>query len=259
MIAAAAAAVALALGAPPCGLPALRPGAFPWSAGERLRYDVDVMGVVKAGTLVVTAGRPMFEGTQIPFEARMRNTSVFAKIRRITATALSWADARTLLPERYRDESMEDGVRKTTDVRLRGPEVVIDTQFGDRKASTAFPRGREALDLLSALYFLRAADLRRSQEVCFDLAGGRRYWHVRGQVAAAPDRVESAAGIFDTLRLDLVATRADQPSARRAIHVWVATDVRRRPLVAAVSEIDLGPVRAMLVRMSGEGEAEPSR
>jgi hypothetical protein len=44
-------------------------------------------------------------------------------------------------------------------------------------------------------------------------------------------------------------TRADQPAARRPIHLWLSTDSRRL-LVAAVGEIELGPVRAMLARVS---------
>ena len=45
----------------------------------------------------------------------------------------------------------------------------------------------------------------------------------------------------------MFVVRADAPTARRPLHVWIATDARRT-LVAAVSEIDLGPVSATLSR-----------
>ena len=41
------------------------------------------MGLVKAGTLTFEAGKPMFDGTRIPLRARVKNTSIFAKIRKV--------------------------------------------------------------------------------------------------------------------------------------------------------------------------------
>jgi hypothetical protein len=230
-------------------MPTPRAGPVPWRVGEVLSYDVDVMGMVKAGTLSLEAGRPMFEGKQIPLRARVKNTSIFAKIRRITGTAFSWVDSTTLLPERYRDEVMEDGVKKVSDARMRAEPgaVTIETQFGEKKATTRYERQAEVLDALAAAYYLRAADLKPGQEVCFDLVANRRFWRYRARVAEKPERVETAGGLFDTLRIDGTVTRADAPGTTRPMHVWISTDPRR-VLVGAVSEIDLGPVSALLSR-----------
>jgi hypothetical protein len=248
-VALAAAAAALLLAAEPCTVPPLRPGPPPWRTGETLQFDFQVMGFVKAGTLSMEVGRPMFDGTQIPLRARVKNSSVFAKIRRITGGAFSWVDARTLLPQRYRDEVVEDGVKKVSDARLRQrPDAVtVETQFGEQRAATTFEREGEVLDPLAAAYYLRAADLRPGTEMCFDLAGNRRFWRFRGRVAARPERVETPAGIFDTVRIDGSIARADQPASKRPLAVWISTDARR-VLVAAASEIDLGPVSATLSR-----------
>lgn len=244
------AALALAV-AGECGLPPLRSGRPPWRTGEVLSYDFELMGIVKAGTVSLEAQRPMFRGTQLPVRARLRNTSVFAKVRRIEGVALSWMDARTLLPERYRDEIVEDGVMKISDARLRArpDEVTVESRFGERAESATFRREAEVLDVLSGAYYLRAADLRPGQELCFDLLATRHYWRVRGKVAPRPERVQSGAGLYDTLRVELSVTRADKPEVKRELHVWIATDPRRT-LVAAVTEIGLGPVRVMLVRAS---------
>jgi len=244
-----AALASLLVAATPCGLPALRPGPLPWRPGEVLHYDLEVMGMVKAGTMSLEAGRPMFDGTQIPLKARVKNTSIFAKIRRIVGTAFSWVDAKTLLPERARDDVLEDGVKKVSDARIRGDPaaVVIETQFGDQKASTRHERQGEVLDALSAAYYLRAAKLEPGQEICFDVVGLRRFWHFRGKVASKPERVDSAGGLFDTLRVEGTIERADKPGATRPLLVWISTDPRR-VLVGAVSEIDLGPASALLSR-----------
>lgn len=232
-----------------CGLPPLRSGRLPWRSGEVVGYDFEVMGIVRAGTLSLEAQRPMFGGTQIPLRARLRNTSVFAKVKRIEGTAFSWIDATTLLPERYRDEIVEDGIVKVSDARLRTSpdQVTIDNRFGDRAESAAFRREAKVLDVLAGAYYLRAADLRPGQELCFDLVATRRYWRVRGKVAQKPERVESGVGLRDTLRVDLTVVRADQPQVKRELHVWIATEPHRY-LVAAVTAIDLGPVKLTLTR-----------
>ncbi len=233
--------------AEPCALPALRAGPLPWRSGEVLQYDLEVMGMVKAGTMSMEAGRPMFDGTQIPLKARVKNTSIFAKIRKIVGTAFSWVDAKTLLPERARDDVLEDGVKKSSDARIRGDPaaVIIETDFGGQKGSARYERQGEVLDALSAAYYLRAADLKPGQEICFDVVGLRRYWRFRGKVAAKPERVDSAGGLFDTLRVEGTIERADKPGAKRPLYVWISTDPRRI-LVGAVSEIDLGPASALL-------------
>ncbi len=246
------AAVALALvAAGECGLPPLRPGHLPWRPGEVVSYDFDLMGIVKAGTVSLEAQRPMFKGTQLPVLARLRDTSVFAKVRRIEGVVLSWMDARTLLPERYREETLDGQVVKSADVRLRGRpgQVTVDSRSGDKSESTTFQRQGEVLDVLSGAYYLRAADLQPGQELCFDLVATRQYWRARGRVAPQTERVESGVGQRDAVRVDLSVTRADKPEVKRDLHVWISTDPRRY-LIAAVTEVGLGPVRVLLSRAS---------
>lgn len=250
MIAGAVAALALVT-AGECGLPPLRAGRLPWRAGEVVTYDFEIMGIVKAGTLSLEAQRPVFRGTQIPVVARVRDTSVFAKVHRIEGAVMSWMDARTLLPDRYRDEIIDGAVVKTTDVRLRARpgEVTIDNRADGKTESSTFQRQGEVLDVLSGAYYLRAADLRPGQELCFDLVATRQYWRVRGRVAPRTERVQSGVGQRDTVRVDLSVTRADKPEVKRTLHVWVSTDPRRY-LVAAVTEVGLGPVRVLLSQAS---------
>ncbi len=246
-LAAAAVALVLSTSPPACALPALRGGPPPWKPGEILTFDIDVMGVVKAGALSLAVERPILG--QIAVQARVRNTSIFAKVRKVSGTAFSWLDQKTLRPARYRDDVIENGVHRVTDARMpeRAPETTIETRWGDQRRAVTFAREGAVIDLLAVIYYLRAADLRPGDQMCFDLVANRRYWRFRGTVASTPERVESAAGIFDTLRIDATITRADNLAVKRPLHVWVSTDARRLP-VAAVSEIDLGPVRAMLTR-----------
>ncbi len=230
-----------------CGLPP-RAGPLPFHPGEVLRFDVDVMGVVKAGTLQLAVEPPILGGSQLPLRARVRNTSVFAKVRRVQAVAFSWVDPETLRPQRYRDEMDEDGRRKSTDVRFDrpGPTLTMAWTRGGERGRTAFPRAHPAaLDLLSVLYYLRGATLRPGEALCLDLFGNWRLWRLTGTVAGKPERVDTPAGSFETVRIDARLVRADDPSKSRPLHLWISTDPRRL-LVAAVSEVDVGPVRALL-------------
>jgi hypothetical protein len=58
------------------------------------------------------------------------------------------------------------------------------------------------------------------------------------------------AGKFRAWRLEGTARRADGQGSARPVWIWLSADARRL-LVAAVSEVDLGPVSAKLVEVRG--------
>jgi hypothetical protein len=252
VIAAALLAASLAA-APGCELPPLAGGGRPWRTGESLSYDLDVLGMVKAGTLQLAVERPMSGGKVIPLRARARTTTALANVKSFAGVALSWIDAESLLPERYRDEADEDGVRKVSDARILppAPELVIEYRYGDRTGTATYPRDGEVLDALSTLYYLRAARLAPGDRFCFDLVANRRFWRLEGTVAAKPEKVETPAGRFETLRIDATTRRKDRPEGKaRTVHLWFGTDARKLP-VAIVSEVDVGPVSATLSAIRG--------
>jgi hypothetical protein len=252
VIGAALAALSLAA-APACGLPPLAPGERPWRAGESLGYDLDVLGVVKAGTVQLAVEPAMSGGKVVPLRARARTSPAVANLKPFAGVALSWIDAATLLPERYRDEADEGGVRKVSDAKLMParPELVIEYRYGTNAGKTTYPRDREVLDALSTIYYLRAARLSPGDRFCFDLVANRRFWRLEGTVASSTERVETPAGRFETIRVDAKTRRADRPEEKpRPVHLWLGTDARRLP-VAMVSEVDVGPVRLSLASIRG--------
>jgi hypothetical protein len=249
-----AALASLALAAAPCTLPPASSGTRPWRAGESLAWDVDVMGIATAGTISAVVDRPA--SGLIPVRVRVKNTSVFAKVRRIRGVASSWIDLRTLLPQRYSDETNEDGLRRTTEVRFDqgGPHLRLAWTFGERRGIREVDRTGEAMDLISLVYYLRAAELKPGQPFCVDLVANRRYWRLEGKLVDGREEVNTPAGTFQALRVDAMLTRqptAEDPKVRsRPLHMWFSDDSRRVP-VAAVTEVDLGPVRALLARGAG--------
>jgi hypothetical protein len=242
--------LALSLSAGGCGLPPASAGSAPWRTGETLTYDLDLLGAVRTGTLAISVERPISGGTLLTFRGVAKSNPSLP--RRIAAVALSWVEAGSLLPQRYREEVENGEEHRTSDATLRppGPKVVIVQQNRAQKAESSFDRTAEVLDPLSALFYLRAASPHPGDRYCFDLVALGRLWHVEATVAAKQEKVETGVGKLDTFRIDAVARRADKPEARRPIHAWFTMDARRL-LVAAVSEVDLGPVRATLASVRG--------
>jgi hypothetical protein len=177
-------------------------------------------------------------------------------VRKLAAVGLSWIEARSLLPERYREESEENGIHRMTDAKLlpAKPELVVEQKLRNREARLVVRPEGPVLDPLSALFLLRSARLSPGDRFCFDLVGNGRFWRVEATVAPERDRVDTGAGAFDTIRIDAVAKRTDRRGASRPLHLWLSADARRIP-VAAVTEVELGPVRATLSTMRGTASA----
>jgi hypothetical protein len=239
--------LALLLAAPAtCALPPLS-GPPPWRPGERLRLDLSLLGSVKVGELQFSVERPRSAGEVIPLVARARNTARFGPLQKLVAVALSWVDARSLRPERYREEADEDGRHRSTDVRFTppGPTVTMEMMDGAARGTATFERRGDQLDALSAVYYLRATRLAPGDRLCFDLVANGKYWRFEGAVAARTERFEVPAGRFEAVAVEGKARRADGTGQARPIWIWYSADARRLPL-AVVTEVDLGMVSAKL-------------
>jgi len=232
--------------APACSLPPLA-GPAPWHTGERLRMELSLLGSVKVGEVQFSVERPISGGAVIPLVSKARNTARFGPLQKLVAMGLSWVDARSLRPERYREQSDEDGRRRSMDVRFvpPGPSVTLDLLDGATRGSATFERQGEALDAVAAMYYLRATRLVAGDRICLDLVANGKYWRFDGAVARATERIEVPAGRFEAVRVEGTARRADGAGKSRAIWLWFSADARRLPL-AVVSEVDLGMVSARL-------------
>lgn len=242
----------LAVAASPCGSPVPKDGPRPFRTGETLSYDLDLLGMVKAGNLELTVERPISGGQLLAFRARAKTSAQVADIEKLTAVALSWVDVKTLRPERYIDEAEEGEVLRKSDVTLlpARPEVTIKGENAGKRSEVRFHREKDVLDTVSVIYLLRSAKLAPGDRFCFDGVGRGRYWRMEATVSNAKDKVETPAGRFSTLRVDLSARRADAPATPYQIHLWFSADARRL-LVAAVADLDFGPASVTLVSVRG--------
>lgn len=237
----AAAAASLLSSAGGCGLPAV--GAAPWAPGESLVYELTVPGVPGSARASLRAEA----GSDQHLLRGEAGLDAPLGLFRVRGSARSWVDAGSLRPRRYADETVDRSGRAASEARLgRGPAVRIDWTVGSRRGVNAFVRQPDVLDALSAIYFLRAAELRTGARLCFDLVSGRHAWRVSGSVAGA-ERVETPAGAFLAVRIDGRAARTDQPRETARLTLWVSADARRLPVKVQL-ETGAGAVRAQLAR-----------
>lgn len=221
-------------------------GEQPFQPGESFTYDVDIMGM-RAGRL--TIGVEASGAGPLSFSATTRTNSFFANIRDVDGRATSYTRDSSLLPVRYREDSTEDGVRKWSEVLFPSKRSEVDVRFGvdERERRVRYPVMDSPLDVLSLVYYLRTLELEVGEEICLDVFASRRIWRVRADVTRE-EFIRTPAGGFETVKVSGTAQRIDRPNVEREVHFWFAKDEKRTP-VAAMSRIDLGPVRARLTRL----------
>jgi hypothetical protein len=224
-----------------CGPPPLTSNR-PTTSGEHLTFDIKALGVTEKGGLSLTVGTAI-GSTAIDLSGTARFSGPFVRVR---GSARSWISTETLLPTRYHDEA-DDGTFRSTDSQFDrpGPAVRVNWLNGARRGMNAFLRGPAVLDLLSALFYLRSAQLAAGTTFCFDVVGGRTYWRVTGRVLPGTERLRTPAGNIDAVRLDGSAVRSDDLSRSHRLQLWLSADTRRLPLSMMI-EAPLGGIRATL-------------
>jgi len=233
--------------APACGpvaVPATR-----FTPGEQLRYKLDVFGA-DVGTFDVALETPQGADRQrAPLQARSRaTTSAFVN------TNLGRYDAfiRTLLgpdlmPVHFREELDEGDKHRSVEVDFpsRTGKLQARASTNGKPEPLDLSATPAARDLLSTFFFLRAQPLKTGTPVCVEVYAARKMWTLMGSVGPR-EQIETPLGKFTAVRIDSTATRQDDPSVKRAAHVWVTDDDRRLPLVA-IGDVRGKTIRAQLI------------
>jgi hypothetical protein len=205
----------------------------------------------QAGKMVMRV-LPEKDGS-LPVEVKAQTNTFFSKVRRVTGTGTSYLNPRTLRPVRYVEEAVENEVPKFADVSFRAKDknVKVEFKIGEAKGERQFQYASEGLDVAGAIYLMRQLPMKEAQPVCFDVYGIRSLWRMVGKIDGK-EHVSLPVGEFEAWHLSGMATRLDNPSMKREVHVWISDDARRLPL-AALGSIDLGAVRATLTAFSQPG------
>ena len=143
-----------------------------------------------------------------------------------------------LMPVHFREE-LDEGDNH------RSVEVDFPSRGGKLPAKATYNGKAEAIDLAATFLFLRAQPLKTGTPVCAEVYAARKMWTFSGAVGPR-EQIETPLGKFNAVRIDMTATRQDDPNVKRGAHVWVTDDDRRLPLVA-VGEVRGKTIRAQLV------------
>jgi Protein of unknown function (DUF3108) len=251
-----AALLALFAAASPPACPAGPPPSALVPPGEQLRFKLDVLGA-EVGTFdaMAEATGATSGGRKAALELRGRaKTNAFVSTNLgeyyAVATALLAPD---LTPLHYKEEIDEGQTHKAADIDFppRSGHLPAEATLNGNPDPLQLDARSPARDMLSTLYVVRAQPLQKP--VCFDVYAARKMWRIEGRMAGR-EQIETPLGKFASLRFDGAATRLDDATVQRAVHIWVTDDARRLPLVA-MGEVKGKTFRAQLVEATGAGVA----
>jgi hypothetical protein len=226
-----------------------------FAIGERLRFHLDLYGA-DVGSFEVDLEPPPREErahVQLLIHARA-HTSAFVSTNLGDYSGFALARIGPGLLPLTTHEEVDEGsthwLHEATFPPRQGKLEVHASKNGE-PAPLSLSATPSARDLLSAFLTLRAAPLTAGTQLCAEAFGGRRMWKMTGTIGPH-ELLETPLGKFDTVRIDLLSVRTDEPRTTRAAHFWITADERRLP-IAALAEIKGKTIRAQLESASGHG------
>ena len=242
-------------------LPMASSSKLPFRAGEHLDFDIDVLGGLKIGAVGMEVGVPERQSKilLLPIKAHGVASGLAASVGKLDSTATTWLRIHDLHPQHYREDYVQPNGQFWTEVLF--PTALphqIHLRFGQPNGTgeRAFGYGNDVLDVVGVFYLLRTLQPKFGDRLCFDLYGSRHVWRVWGKVDGR-ESLTTPAGSFATLRLSGHAARLDKQEEVREVFLWLTDDARRLP-VAAMGELEIGPLRALLTGVGGETKGPKS-
>jgi len=211
---------------------------LPFSAGERLNYDVSWLNLASVGRMsfeVRQQGRlnnqPVFE-----FVGEAATLGAARSIISLNDQIICYANANTLIPVRS-DMRLQEGERRkniTADYDPSGTKVTLSN-------GTQITVQPKTLDLLSLFYAVRAADLKIGSTHVFPfLDANHRPKRVTIKVVKQ-ETIDSPMGTQNTVQLDVFSQDTQQLIAQ----AWITNDARRLPIYI-VTRVGFGELRLQL-------------
>jgi Protein of unknown function (DUF3108) len=225
-----------------------------FAPGESFKYRLDVLGA-DVGTFEITIERPPAadkDRASALLRSRARtNAFVSTNMGRYEAFAESLLGP-GLAPLRYKEE-IDEGDRHRTqsvDFPAQGDKIEVHATQDGKPEAISLGATSAARDMLSTWLIVRGTPLAVGSPFCAEVYAGRKMWRVTG-LAAAREQIDTPLGSLQTVRIDTVAVRADDPKIVRNGHLWLTDDARRLPVVA-IAEIKGNTVRAQLEQATGQ-------
>ena len=219
----------------------------PFSAGERLSYDVSWADFIVAAELTIeTDARRSFDGVDgYHVTAQARTVGLVSGLAlKVNDVYDSFINAATLKP--FRAEKRSRHGKKETQ-----SSVTIDQD--NRTAQLAGGRSLEipedTYDLAGLLFAIRGMDLTVGKARTLTLLEDDKLYTIKVQPEAR-EKVTTRAGSYDTVKIATSMVKGRENDKLYNLRIYVTNDARRMP-VLITAEPSWGSVRVELTSVTG--------
>ncbi len=219
--------------------------ARPFQVGEKLSFNVSWANFVTAARLEMeVTGQGAFFGQQ-GYQLRTRVETlgyVRTLFTEVDNQYTSYIDGKTMLPYRADNTTRQGKTNEDQTISLDQQRRIA--RYGD---SSELALSSDTFDLPSLVYALRLGELKaENKPTKFSALFGKHLVDIEAQFKAR-ERINTQAGSYDTIRIDLKARTKDKTEYN--VRVWFSDDKQRLP-VLMVSKLPFGEVRAELAQVS---------
>ena len=231
-------------------------GPMPFEPGERLLYDVKMLGA-HAGQAILAVGAPAKHAGRkvIPIVGFIRSGEFLNKFYPVENRMIVLVDQRSFLPVKTDFYIKENGktLNYHTKYDQRRRLVRSVRKKGGKALKRNFTPAGKLFEPLGSVYAARRMALEPGDTFDYFVWDGRKERHVKVK-AVGVERVWTQMGWIEALRIELETTISGGfikkkllDRAPRKGTIWLATDEFRTP-VKMISPTKLGDAEAVLVR-----------
>jgi hypothetical protein len=228
------------------------PASVPFTTGEKLTYELSVMGA-KAGVGVLTVGKQgEHRGAKtLAVTGTMKSEEFFDNMYRVRdkmATLLSFSGK--LHPVRAEYHSVRNDVERKTaiefDPKTKRVKASRKRTEGGKTTDKPFSGRAPAHthDVLSWIYYLRTVDYTPGHKFSFNSHSGNFLYQSQCEVLPH-DKVWTRMGHMETVPIRMVVRRVGDKEFKKEAIVWFSADAERLP-VRISFEFQLGKGEAIL-------------
>ena len=212
-----------------------------WGGGERMTYTVSIAGV-SGGRVAMAVGNRQKRGSSLNIRALGEAVPLIASFHRMWEELITRVDLSSLLP--ISSSSNREVGKKKRRVKTsfgqplvhNGRQVKQDIVLNNKKKPQRHRRMRRpCFDPLTALYALRSVPLKPGARMELEILAGMALWRVSLQVNKDPDRIYTARGPRQAIRVDGVGHRIYDngrlmpKKVPRKVSLWFSTGPARIP------------------------------
>lgn len=219
----------------------------PFSAGERLSYDVSWADFIVAGELTIqTDERRSYDGVDgYHVTAQARSVGLVSGLAlKVNDVYESFVNATTLEPFRADKHSRHGKKQSQSSVTIDQQHRIVHAS-GGRTLETP----SDTYDLAGLIFAMRGMDLTIGKTRTFTVIEDEKLYTINVRPEAR-EKITTRAGSYDTVRLATSMVKGRENDKLYNLRMYITADARRLP-VLITAEPSWGSVRVELTSVTG--------